>query len=137
MDIQSFQEYVESKQLIALLISTENLVIYSIEFSRFSLSSKMSPADRNVNGDSGKGERNIGGKDMVDKAGRGKSKGGKAKGGKFKGGKVKGKSISRSKRAGIEFPVGRLERYLRKRIHYYINFSLNAPHSAQGPARCG
>lgn len=44
----------------------------------------------------------------------GKSKGGKLKGGKFKGGKVKGKSMSRTKRAGLEFPVGRIERYMRK-----------------------
>lgn len=39
---------------------------------------------------------------------------GKSKTGKSKGAKVKGKSLSRSKRAGLEFPVGRLERYLRK-----------------------
>lgn len=39
---------------------------------------------------------------------------GKKNGGKGNGGKFKGKSLSRSKRAGIEFPVGRLERYLRQ-----------------------
>ncbi|XP_037027596.1 histone H2A-like [Bradysia coprophila] len=44
----------------------------------------------------------------------GKSKEGKSNGGKFKGGKVKGKSLSRSKRSGLVFPVGRLERYMRK-----------------------
>lgn len=45
---------------------------------------------------------------------KGDGKGGKSKGGKLQGGKVKAKSVSRSKRAGLEFPVGRLERYLRK-----------------------
>lgn len=49
------------------------------------------------------------GKGKVDKP-----KTGSAKIGKAGGGKVKGKSISRSKRAGLEFPVGRLQRYLRK-----------------------
>lgn len=44
----------------------------------------------------------------------GKAKGAKLNGGKFKGGKVKGKSLSRSKRAGLVFPVGRIERYMRK-----------------------
>ncbi|KAG4079001.1 hypothetical protein HA402_001656 [Bradysia odoriphaga] len=44
----------------------------------------------------------------------GKSKGGKLQGGKFKGGKVKGQSLSRSKRSGLQFPVGRIERYMRK-----------------------
>lgn len=39
---------------------------------------------------------------------------GVAKNGTAKGGKAKAKSVSRSKRAGLEFPVGRLQRYLRK-----------------------
>lgn len=53
-------------------------------------------------------------RDKGDDGKGGKSIGGKLKGGKSKGGKVKKKSVSRSKRAGLEFPVGRLERYLRK-----------------------
>merc|ERR1712079_410317 len=40
--------------------------------------------------------------------GRGKGKGGKGKG-KGKG----GKSVSRSQRAGLQFPVGRMARYIR------------------------
>ena len=39
-------------------------------------------------------------------------KGGKGKGGK--GGKTAGKSKSRSSRAGLQFPVGRIHRFLRK-----------------------
>merc|ERR1712227_1135099 len=39
-------------------------------------------------------------------------KGGKGKGGK--GGKSAGKAKSRSSRAGLQFPVGRVHRYLRK-----------------------
>lgn len=47
-------------------------------------------------------------------------KGGKAKGGKSKGGKGKSKGktkafTSRSTRAGLQFPVGRIHRYLKKR----------------------
>ena len=34
--------------------------------------------------------------------------------GRRKGGKVKGKSKSRSSRAGLQFPVGRIHRLLRK-----------------------
>jgi len=48
-------------------------------------------------------------------------KGGKAKGGKSKGGKGKskgGKKVpqSRSTRAGLQFPVGRIHRYLKSRV---------------------
>lgn len=39
------------------------------------------------------------------------SGGGKGKGGR---GKVKGKSVPRSARAGLQFPVGRISRFLRK-----------------------
>ncbi len=41
------------------------------------------------------------------KRGKGKGKGGKGK-------KGSGKSISRSTRAGLQFPVGRVARYMRK-----------------------
>lgn len=72
----------------------------------FSLSTKMSAPGKdkipNV-------EKIVAGTSKIGKAISGKSKGGKAK-----GGKVKGKSMSRSKRSGLEFPVGRLQRYLRK-----------------------
>ena len=48
-------------------------------------------------------------------------KGGKAKGGKSKGGKGKSKGgkkapVSRSTRAGLQFPVGRVHRYLKQRV---------------------
>lgn len=48
-------------------------------------------------------------------------KGGKAKGGKSKGGKGKSKGgkkapVSRSTRAGLQFPVGRIHRYLKARV---------------------
>ncbi|GJQ67824.1 hypothetical protein Trydic_g16593 [Trypoxylus dichotomus] len=36
--------------------------------------------------------------------------------GRGKGGKVKGKAKSRSNRAGLQFPVGRIHRLLRKAI---------------------
>jgi len=52
------------------------------------------------------------------KSGAGKSgvgKGGKAKGGKGKSGSKKA-PISRSSRAGLQFPVGRVHRYLKSRI---------------------
>ena len=39
--------------------------------------------------------------------------------GRGKGGKVKGKAKSRSSRAGLQFPVGRIHRLLRKGNHYY------------------
>lgn len=77
-------------------------------------------------GENAKGENATGGNAKGGKASGGKGKasgveekssgggGGKASGGKFKGGKVMNKSVSRSKRSGLEFPVGRIERYLRK-----------------------
>jgi len=48
-------------------------------------------------------------------------KGGKSKGGKSKGGKGKSKGgkktpMSRSTRAGLQFPVGRIHRYLKSRV---------------------
>merc|ERR1719152_783541 len=48
-------------------------------------------------------------------------KGGKSKGGKSKGGKGKSKGgkkapVSRSTRAGLQFPVGRIHRYLKTRV---------------------
>jgi len=48
-------------------------------------------------------------------------KGGKSKGGKSKGGKGKSKGgkktpVSRSTRAGLQFPVGRIHRYLKSRV---------------------
>jgi len=48
-------------------------------------------------------------------------KGGKSKGGKSKGGKGKAKGgkkapVSRSTRAGLQFPVGRIHRYLKSRV---------------------
>lgn len=47
-------------------------------------------------------------------------KGGKAKGGKGKTGGGKGKSknpVSRSSRAGLQFPVGRIHRFLKQRVN--------------------
>ena len=38
--------------------------------------------------------------------------------GRGKGGKVKGKAKSRSSRAGLQFPVGRIHRLLRKGKHF-------------------
>ena len=51
----------------------------------------------------------------------GKGAGGKSKGGKSKGGKGKSKGgkknpVSRSSRAGLQFPVGRVHRYLKARV---------------------
>ena len=40
--------------------------------------------------------------------------------GRGKGGKVKGKAKSRSSRAGLQFPVGRIHRLLRKGNNYLI-----------------
>ena len=37
--------------------------------------------------------------------------------GRGKGGKVKGKAKSRSSRAGLQFPVGRIHRLLRCALH--------------------
>ena len=37
--------------------------------------------------------------------------------GRGKGGKVKGKAKSRSSRAGLQFPVGRIHRLLRKGLY--------------------
>jgi len=37
--------------------------------------------------------------------------------GRGKGGKVKAKAKSRSSRAGLQFPVGRIHRLLRKGLH--------------------
>ena len=39
--------------------------------------------------------------------------------GRGKGGKVKGKAKSRSSRAGLQFPVGRIHRLLRKGNSYF------------------
>ena len=44
---------------------------------------------------------------MSDKAGAGKGKGGR-------GVKKAGKAVSRSSKAGLQFPVGRVARFLRK-----------------------
>jgi len=50
----------------------------------------------------------------------GQGKGGKAKGGKSKGGKLsksgKKAPVPRSVRAGLQFPVGRIHRYLKTRV---------------------
>ena len=44
--------------------------------------------------------------------------------GRGKGGKVKGKAKSRSSRAGLQFPVGRIHRLLRKgKDHNCCEFS--------------
>ncbi len=39
--------------------------------------------------------------------------------GRGKGGKVKSKAKSRSSRAGLQFPVGRIHRLLRKGIEFW------------------
>lgn len=36
-----------------------------------------------------------------------------------RGGKTRGKSTSRSAKAGVLFPVGRMDRYLRMSTHHY------------------
>ena len=46
--------------------------------------------------------------------------------GRGKGGEVKGKSKSRTSRAGLQFPVGRIRRLLRKR-HYAERVGAGAP----------
>ena len=46
--------------------------------------------------------------------------------GRGKGGKVKGKAKSRSSRAGLQFPVGRVHRFLRKG-HYADRIGSGAP----------
>ncbi|XP_002168147.1 histone H2A-beta, sperm-like [Hydra vulgaris] len=43
-----------------------------------------------------------------------------------KGGKAKGKSVTRSSRAGLQFPVGRIHRFLRKG-HYANRIGSGAP----------
>merc|ERR1712037_558110 len=58
-----------------------------------------------VGGKGGKGKGAKGGK-----GGKGKSTGGKAKGGKRR-------PMSRSIRAGLQFPVGRIHRFLKERVH--------------------
>ncbi len=50
-------------------------------------------------------------------AGKGKAKGGKSKGGKGKAKGGKTKPVSRSARAGLQFPVGRIHRFLKSRVH--------------------
>jgi hypothetical protein len=40
--------------------------------------------------------------------------------GRGKGGKVKSKAKSRSSRAGLQFPVGRIHRLLRKGIDFWV-----------------
>ena len=46
--------------------------------------------------------------------------------GRGKGGKVKGKAKSRSSRAGLQFPVGRIHRLLRKGKDHnkFVNFRI-------------
>ena len=44
--------------------------------------------------------------------------------GRGKGGKVKGKAKSRSSRAGLQFPVGRIHRLLRKG-NYFLNCEIS------------
>ena len=46
--------------------------------------------------------------------------------GRGKGGKTKTKARTRSSRAGLQFPVGRMHRYLRKG-HYADNIGAGAP----------
>jgi len=70
-------------------------------FLSFTFSIKMSATVPTTGGKSGGG-----------KSGAGKS--GKAKGGKGKGGKKA--PVSRSARAGLQFPVGRVHRYLKQRV---------------------
>lgn len=58
-------------------------------------------------------------------------KGGKSKGGKSKGGKGKSKGgkktpVSRSHRAGLQFPVGRIHRYLKTRVAAHNRVGANA-----------
>mmetsp|Transcript_41197 Transcript_41197/g.66957 ORF Transcript_41197/g.66957 Transcript_41197/m.66957 type:complete len:158 (-) Transcript_41197:273-746(-) len=55
------------------------------------------------------------------KGGKGKSKGGK---GKSKGGKRA--PVSRSSRAGLQFPVGRIHRFLKKRVQANNRVGANA-----------
>ena len=43
--------------------------------------------------------------------------------GRGKGGKVKGKAKSRSSRAGLQFPVGRIHRLLRSILLFYFLYS--------------
>lgn len=77
----------------------------------------MYPTDKNKKSTGSKAtsdNANKGEKPTSSRITSGKSKGGKLNGGKFKSGKVKGKSLSRSKRSGLDFPVGRIERYMRK-----------------------
>lgn len=53
---------------------------------------------------------------MSGKGGKGKAKGGKGKGGKGKSGTGKKAPVSRSARAGLQFPVGRIHRFLKTRV---------------------
>lgn len=54
---------------------------------------------------------------MSGKGGKGAAKsGGKSKGGKGKAKGGKKTPVSRSSRAGLQFPVGRIHRYLKKRV---------------------
>ena len=49
--------------------------------------------------------------------------------GRGKGGKVKGKAKSRSSRAGLQFPVGRIHRLLRKGKYHLNIFKIVKFHS--------
>lgn len=64
--------------------------------------------------DTSKDKKAVSGKAVGGKTVGEKAVSGKAVSGKSKGGKIKAQSMSRSKRSGLEFPVGRLQRYLRK-----------------------
>ncbi|KAG5363797.1 Histone H2A.Z [Yarrowia sp. B02] len=60
----------------------------------------------------------------------GKGKGGKGKGGKGKGGKastaLEGAQQSHSSRAGLQFPVGRIKRYMKKSVQNKVRVGAKA-----------
>lgn len=60
----------------------------------------------------------------------GKGKGGKGKGGKGKGGKASaaldGAQQSHSSRAGLQFPVGRIKRYMKKSVQNKVRVGAKA-----------
>jgi len=49
--------------------------------------------------------------------------------GRGKGGKVKGKAKSRSSRAGLQFPVGRIHRLLRKGLYIVHLYEADNKHA--------
>ena len=55
-------------------------------------------------------------------SGKGKGKGAGSGGGKGEGKSKKNKSISRSARAGLQFPVGRIHRHLKSKVSKQLYF---------------